>query len=423
MNGLVFADRTPHPALYEAQHAQQFFQFTLLSTEPLRVEITSEYLFRHIDNEQLHWALKLDGETLAVGDAVLTISPQGSQILTLSLPTVTTSGALWLNVEVRQPQATGWSEAGHRCAWAQWQLPNAVDEIAADDRGPAPTLETDEAFYRVQHGEQVWHFDRASGQLNQWISRGEAVLLSPLEDNFTRAPLDNDIGISEAAHIDPNAWSERWKAAGMFDLHAELVCCEADTLQHAVQLRTVHRWRGAGKTRFISRKTWRITRRGELEIDVDVEVAFGTPAPARIGLCCQLADVQPEVSWLGLGPHENYPDRLQSASYDRWTLPLAAMYTPYVFPSENGLRCGTTRLHYGKNCWQGAFHFGIGRYSQRQLRDTTHRHLLHEEPGSWLNIDGFHMGVGGDDSWSPSVSSEFLLQAQHYHYAVRWWRG
>ncbi|MCU8651278.1 beta-galactosidase, partial [Escherichia coli] len=30
MNGLVFADRTPHPALTEAKHAQQFFQFRLL---------------------------------------------------------------------------------------------------------------------------------------------------------------------------------------------------------------------------------------------------------------------------------------------------------------------------------------------------------------------------------------------------------
>ncbi len=36
MNGLVFPDRTPHPSLVEAKHAQQYFQFTLLSTSPLR---------------------------------------------------------------------------------------------------------------------------------------------------------------------------------------------------------------------------------------------------------------------------------------------------------------------------------------------------------------------------------------------------
>jgi hypothetical protein len=36
----------------------------------------------------------------------------------------------------------------------------------------------------------------------------------------------------------------------------------------------------------------------------------------------------------------------------------------------------------------------LSRYSQQQLRDTTHQHLLREEPGCWLNLDAFHMGVG-----------------------------
>ncbi|MGC8400982.1 glycoside hydrolase family 2 TIM barrel-domain containing protein [Enterobacter mori] len=38
LNGLVFPDRTPHPALYEAQRAQQFFTFTCVSTSPLVIE-------------------------------------------------------------------------------------------------------------------------------------------------------------------------------------------------------------------------------------------------------------------------------------------------------------------------------------------------------------------------------------------------
>ncbi|VCV93361.1 glycoside hydrolase family 2 TIM barrel-domain containing protein [Klebsiella pneumoniae] len=59
MNGLVFADRTPHPALTEAKHQQQFFQFSLSGRT---IEVTSEYLFRHSDNELLHWMVALDGK-------------------------------------------------------------------------------------------------------------------------------------------------------------------------------------------------------------------------------------------------------------------------------------------------------------------------------------------------------------------------
>ncbi|MBR7398838.1 beta-galactosidase small subunit-related protein, partial [Klebsiella variicola] len=101
-------------------------------------------------------------------------------------------------------------------------------------------------------------------------------------------------------------------------------------------------------------------------------------------------------------------------------LPLSDMYTPYVFPSENGLRCGTRELNYGPHQWRGDFQFNISRYSQQQLMETSHRHLLHAEEGTWLNIDGFHMGIGGDDSWSPSVSAEFHLSAGRYHYQLLW---
>ncbi|MGM1201163.1 hypothetical protein ACS0TV_30275, partial [Klebsiella pneumoniae] len=84
-----------------------------------------------------------------------------------------------------------------------------------------------------------------------------------------------------------------------------------------------------GKTLFISRKTYRIDGSGQMAITVGVEVASNTPHPARIGLTCQLAQVAERVNWLGLGPQENYPDRLTAACFDRWDLPLSDMYTPY----------------------------------------------------------------------------------------------
>ncbi|WP_416348627.1 glycoside hydrolase family 2 TIM barrel-domain containing protein [Klebsiella pneumoniae] len=47
MNGLVFADRTPHPALTEAKHPTAAVCSSGLSgaSHP----VTSEYLFRHCD--------------------------------------------------------------------------------------------------------------------------------------------------------------------------------------------------------------------------------------------------------------------------------------------------------------------------------------------------------------------------------------
>ena len=85
LTGWLFPDRTPHPALYEAQRAQQFFTFTRVSTSPLVLEVHSDYLFRHTDNEVLRWTLVRDGSVLARGDVTLSIAPQGTQRLDINL--------------------------------------------------------------------------------------------------------------------------------------------------------------------------------------------------------------------------------------------------------------------------------------------------------------------------------------------------
>jgi len=421
LNGLVFPDRTPHPALYEAQRAQQFFTFTCVSTSPLVVEVKSDYLFRHTDNDVARWLVTRDGEVLAQGEVALSIPPQGQQRLEISLPTLTAGpGEVWLNVEVIQPQATAWSPANHRCAWDQWLLPTPLYVTPPRAVGIPPVFTEQDDVLDITHGEQRWRFDRASGNLTQWWNKGVETLRSPLTDNFTRAPLDNDIGVSEATQIDPNAWVERWKAAGMIEMFARLLMCEAEPHANDVVVTTRHVWEYRGKALFLSHKVWRIDDCGVLHGDVQVQVASDIPEPARIGLSVQFAQVPDTVRWLGLGPFENYPDRKLAAQQGRWTLPLDAMQTPYIFPTENGLRCDTRELACGAHVLQGNFHFSVSRRSQQQLRETTHQHLLRDEPGCWLNLDAFHMGVGGDDSWSPSVSPEFILQHRQLRYAFSW---
>ncbi|MSE19536.1 hypothetical protein GKC49_31875, partial [Pantoea agglomerans] len=76
MNGLVFADRTPHPALYEAQCAQQFWQFDVDPGDPLSFTVSSDYLFRHSDNEVLRWRIEQAGRVVTEGEVPLDIVPQ-----------------------------------------------------------------------------------------------------------------------------------------------------------------------------------------------------------------------------------------------------------------------------------------------------------------------------------------------------------
>ncbi|WP_413503040.1 glycoside hydrolase family 2 TIM barrel-domain containing protein, partial [Serratia proteamaculans] len=420
LNGLVFPDRTPHPALFEAQRAQQFFQFTF-DADTLTLTVSSEYLFRATDNERLNWRLELDGIERASGSFDLTLKPQGSASVQLleRLPMLHQPGELWLNVEVVQPQATDWSEANHRCAWDQWLVPRTLHLAPPTSAGSPPQLSQDDQRIDIIHGNQRWQFTRDDGCLAQWWHHEHPQMLTPLRDNFIRAPLDNDIGISEVERIDPNAWVERWKLAGMYRLEARCTQLQADLLSDGVRVVSEHLFGADGQTLLRSRKQWLFDNQGAVSISVDVEIATSLPPPARIGLSCQLKEIHPQAQWLGLGPHENYPDRRLAAQFGRWQLPLEELHTPYIFPGENGLRCETRSLQYGDWHIDGMFHFSLSRYGLRQLMDCSHQHLLQPEAGTWLNLDGFHMGVGGDDSWSPSVNQDYLLSHSHYHYQLR----
>lgn len=78
------------------------------------------------------------------------------------------------------------------------------------------------------------------------------------------------------------------------------------------------------------------------------------------------------------------------------------MSTPYIFPTENGLRRDNKALDWGRWHVTGDFHFSVQPYSTAQ--PGGNRSLAPDDPGKsvWITLDGAHMGVGGDDSWTPA---------------------
>ena len=72
-------------------------------------------------------------------------------------------------------------------------------------------------------------------------------------------------------------------------------------------------------------------RNGELLLKVDFKRNIEFPEPARIGLSLQLAEKAENVTYFGLGPDENYPDRRGASLFAQWNLRITDMTTPYIF--------------------------------------------------------------------------------------------
>ncbi|MGL5947453.1 MAG: beta-galactosidase, partial [Aeromonas sp.] len=260
----------------------------------------------------------------------------------------------------------------------------------------------------------TWQLDLTSGRIVSLQKAGQEQLMAPLADHFYRAPLDNDIGTSEADHADPNAWIARWQAAGVNDLSHRCLRLDVDATRGSV-LASHGYFVGE---QLIIRSQWqhRFGADGQMCVEVSVEVAASVPSLPRIGALLCLQEEANHAEWFGRGPHENYPDRRLSADLGQWSLDIDALHTPYIFPTDNGLRCDCRQLSVGALEVSGQFHFSFSRFSQAQLASAQHQTDLIAQGGRYLCLDGFHMGIGGDDSWSQSVRPEYWLGTGHYRW-------
>jgi beta-galactosidase len=421
INGLVFPDRSVHPTIYEAKRAQQPFTFSLSSNirsekNRIRITINSEHLFRSTDNEKLLWQV-VDGDTLlASGEIQLDIAPEGSQRYTLieSFEAEYHSAHLNLSIVYRRP--TEYAPAGHEVARQQFTLPQSMQLThsgSIKDGAPA-SISTKVDTYLVNAGENCWSICKKTGFVIGWEKDNIEQLLAPLQDNFIRAPIDNDIGTSQANYVDPFSWLARWQKAGLFELrHACIeIRCNEDMGLIEVDHAYFHR-----DTRLL-RTTWRheFKQSGAMHSSIIVHSDTALPSLPRVGASLQLKQMQNQIKWLGRGPHENYPDRKLSADIGLWQQTVEDMHTDYIFPSENGLRCDVSTLQLSNLTIAGNFHFSVSEYGTAQLMQAKHPHELKKQAGLFVYIDGFHMGVGGDDSWSPSVKLPYRLTENEYRW-------
>ena len=117
------------------------------------------------------------------------------------------------------------------------------------------------------------------------------MLATPLRDNFYRAPLDNDIGVSEVDNIDPNAWAERWKKAGLGQWQQNCVHLSAKPSGNSVLVTALYQFTHSNT--LVAQTKWqgKVTPKGKLIVDVDVQLSESLPPLPRVGVELGLATI------------------------------------------------------------------------------------------------------------------------------------
>ncbi len=407
-NGIVAADRTPHPAAWEVKKCYQTLRVTAVNLDRGDFMLENLQMFCDLSSYRLTWTLEVNGTIFASGEIpseLFAQTPPGGTAK-FNLPMLETPRDFgMLTFRWLQKRETSWCQAGYEQAFDQEKI-KGLPAKPEHTKGEISAAEANGGITVLGTGFSA-RFE--GGSLTSWKRGEHEYIARPLQPNYYRAMTDNDRGYSNfVPFLLPFLAESAWKRTNQ-NPHGTM-CIEQTENGVAVVVRWQHPFLKRAETRYL------------VYADGSIELLHSAVSrrkkPIRIGMQCSLTGGFDFVEWLGRGPEENYMDRKSGSAIALYRRPTEQMEHPYMRPQENGARCDVERitLEGAKKTLSierlsGELQFSTWRYTQAALDAAEHQHELQREQETTLSLDRAMCGVGGDFPGLRALHSPYELQA------------
>jgi len=417
-NGLVSADRTPHPGLAEVKKVYQNIHLSSWNPAEGTIKVKNGFFFNTLNENLLGtWEVKSNGEILQQGSFEVPAIPPGKEGI-IKIPLQKTLQAApgteyWLNISFKLAKETSWAAAGHEVAWEQFSMGKGAPVASKASTGSLTVQQKDKS---IQVKGSAFTATLEGGLLTALTYNGVALIQEPLRPDFWRAPTDNDRGFkSEKSHGE-------WKSVGK-DWTPEKVTIAEQTAQ---QVKII----AEGKLPTIGASyslTYVVTPNGEVAITANYTGIQNKQSPTRFGLQMLMSEGFKTVTWYGCGPQETYSDRCETR-VDFYSGKIDEQYFDYSEPSESGNKVKVRWTAIANAQGKGLLAIADKNLlSVKAIRHTTddlqsHKHAFQmpQRKTTTLNLDLVQMGVGGDNSWGAKPHKQFQIPSDaNYSYTVR----
>lgn len=441
MNGMISADRNPHPHAYEIKYCYQniWTTFDLSSGE---VEVYNENFFTPIWNTVMQYELLADGKSVKSGEVnvgKMRIVPQSRAKVALegivdAIHSDANSGKeMILQVKYVLTDDTQLQKAGEVIAHEEFVLNKyafpTVESLAAAKtaskkakNAPAVTVDDREVYMTVEAAGLKATFDKSTGYISHIDVDGTQITQddAEIEPNFWRAPTDNDYGagMHNRLAVWQNATPHRVKSftksidqAGNCVVKAEY---EMKNVSSTLKL------------------TYTMTPAGKLIITQELTQnadAKDIPQPLRFGMNMQLQKQYDNIEYYGEGPGESYIDRNNATLMGIWNQKVADQYwAEYPRPQESGTKSAVRYWKMTDKAGKGLLIEGVEPlecqalpYTMKDLQPTRDKKQFHsgdlvEEPFNDVNISARSMGIGCVNSWGAWPRKEYQMDAKNFSY-------
>ncbi len=412
-NGLVAADRTPHPGLYAIKYVYRNLHVSPVDLKAGKVRVRNWFDFINAkDIATGLWEVKAGGKTIATGKfPELDIVAGTEAVYTLPLPKIEAEPGVeyWLNTSFVLKENTSWAAKGHEIAWDQFALPvtaaapafqPAAARLTIAERGDDATFTGPEFSLR---------FNKKAGVIADYRFKGVSLLERGPRPDFWRSPTNNDRGawkvFREPAQKDKSLDITLWKEAGpLWQVKSVRVEKSGDSTARIVveaELPVV----GASYS-------MKYTIHGSGDVIVE---AFYVPGKENLSMMPRFgteliaAPGLENLTWYGRGPKETMIDR-QFERIGVYNSTVDAEWVEYMRPQENGNKTDVRWLALTNA--QGVGLLAVGaqplsaaarHYSKEEIERSAYTFQMVRHPETFLNLDLKQMGAGGIDSWSPNA--------------------
>ncbi len=407
INGLLWPDRTPKPALYELKKCYQPIGFEVLDVENGILQLENLWSFTAIRDHNLQWSVTTIDGLVEEGTIPLFLLPEKTKSITLPYNSADFSSLknYYLNLEVISKTET--------IASYQKVLTKGSNKITTPQL--PKIIASANKIVGLKSERTALSIDQESGLLASFISEDIEVLADVVRPIFWRPPTDNDFGWEMPKICD--FWKEASRNSKLVSIHAT-----TNAIQSKLQF-------GANACEMLL--TYTLLENGSLQITCELIPNKVLPILPRIGLHFKLPKSYSKINWYGRGPHENYWDRKSSASINHYTSTVKEQYTPYISPQENGAKQDCERIQLRHESLKNGIqisgntplNFSALNFSPWQLtrthRDKKKYHELTPDEVIHLCVDHLHMGLGGVDSWLSKPMKEHQIPSKNYSFCIQ----
>jgi beta-galactosidase len=429
-DGIVWPDRTPHPALFEFKQLAQPVRVEAVDLRRGRVRIINKQHFAGLEWLRGEWEQTVDGVRVRKGKLpALKIEPGNSLKAKLDLK-YAGSGEQFLTFHFYQRRATLWAPAGHEVGWEQFPVTESPRPAAkknhAKTQPPVPEIqaeETADAFtLRVAGVRAV--LEKSTGALAEFGSDRNLILVGP-RLNVWRAATDNDgLKLWTDRPWEKQKPLARWLALGLDRVQYSLDGVRLIQTKKPLPVIEVVQWasgRGVWDDfRHIQR--YALLPSGELRVENMVRLGKGITDIPRVGVELALVPELEQLEWFGRGPWDNYSDRKAAAMVGRYRSTVTEQYVPYIMPQEHGHKTDVRRLTLSDEEGSGlsvegapTFEFSARHFTAGDLFAATHTAELKPRPEVILSLDHAQRGLG-TGSCGPDTLEQYRLLKRTYRF-------